>query len=66
MAYGAAVKDVQEFGNLPVPLHIRNAPTGLMKAEGYGKDYDYYHSPTGEKKAGIVYLPDELKDRKYL
>jgi putative ATPase len=65
-AYGQAVKDVQEFGNLPVPLHIRNAPTGLMKAEGYGKDYDYYHSPTGEKKAGIVYLPDELKDRKYL
>lgn len=66
LAYGKAVKDVQEFGNLPVPLHIRNAPTGLMKAEGYGKDYDYYHSPTGEKKAGIVYLPDELKDRKYL
>jgi putative ATPase len=65
-AYGQAVKDVQEYGNLPVPLHIRNAPTGLMKAEGYGKDYDYYHSPTGEKKAGVVYLPDELKDRKYL
>jgi putative ATPase len=66
MAYGKAVKDVQEFGNLPVPLHIRNAPTGLMKAEGYGKGYDYYHSPTGEKKAEIVYFPDELKDRKYL
>lgn len=66
LAYGKAVKDVQEFGNLPVPLHIRNAPTGLMKAEGYGKDYDYYHSPTGEKKQNIVYLPDELKDRHYL
>ncbi|HWA83453.1 MAG TPA: replication-associated recombination protein A [Fimbriimonadaceae bacterium] len=66
LAYGKAVKDVQEYGNLPVPLHIRNAPTGLMKAEGYGKDYDYYHSPTGERKQGIVYLPDELKDRTYL
>lgn len=65
-AYGQAVKDVAEYGNLPVPLHIRNAPTGLMKAEGYGKDYDYHHSPTGEKKEEIVYLPDELKDRKYL
>lgn len=66
LGYGQAVRDVQEFGNLPVPLHIRNAPTGLMKAEGYGKGYDYYHSPTGEKKEGIDYLPDELKDRKYL
>jgi len=66
LAYGKAVADVEEFGNLPVPLHIRNAPTGLMKAEGYGKDYDYYHSPTGTKKEGIVYLPDELADRKYL
>jgi putative ATPase len=65
-AYGKAVKDVQEFGNLPVPLHIRNAPTGLMKAEGYGEGYDYSHSPTGEKKAGIDYLPDELKNRRYL
>lgn len=66
LAYGKAVQDVQEFGNLPVPLHIRNAPTGLMKSEGYGKGYDYYHSPTGEKKQDIVYLPDELRDRKYL
>ncbi|HVT13236.1 MAG TPA: replication-associated recombination protein A [Fimbriimonadaceae bacterium] len=66
LAYGKAVKDVQEYGNLPVPLHIRNAPTALMKAEGYGKDYDYFHSPTGEKKEGIVYMPDELKDRSYI
>ncbi|MFI5386489.1 MAG: replication-associated recombination protein A [Fimbriimonadales bacterium] len=66
LAYGKAVADVQEFGNLPVPLHIRNAPTGLMKSEGYGKGYDYYHSPTGEKKEAIVYFPAELKDRKYL
>ncbi len=65
-AYGKAVKDVQEFGNLPVPLHIRNAPTKLMKDEGYGEGYDYSHSASGEKKAGIVYLPDDLKDRKYL
>lgn len=64
-AYQAAAQDVQEFGNLPVPLHIRNAPTPHMKAWGYGKDYDYSHSPEGKKKEGIEYFPDELHGRTY-
>jgi len=66
MAYGEAAKDVHEHGNLPVPLHIRNAPTKLMKAIGYGKNYDYFHSPVGEKKTSITYLPDKLKGKRYL
>lgn len=66
LAYGEAVKDVHEHGNLPVPLHIRNAPNKLMKTIGYGKNYDYFHSPTGTKKKSITYLPEKLKHRKYL
>lgn len=64
-AYQAAAQDVQEFGNLPVPLHIRNAPTSHMKAWGYGKDYDYSHSAKGKKKEGIDYFPEELSGRTY-
>ncbi len=66
VAYNEAAADVNKFGNLPVPLHIRNAPTKLMKEIGYGENYDYSHSPTGEKKEGIVYLPEKLKGKKYL
>ncbi|MEE8575218.1 MAG: replication-associated recombination protein A [Thermodesulfobacteriota bacterium] len=63
-AYKAALKDVKEKGALPVPLHIRNAPTKLMKELGYGKNYQYPHNHAG----AVVeddYLPDELKDKKY-
>lgn len=66
VAYGEAVKDVYEHRNLPIPMHIRNAETKLMKEIGYGKDYDYFHSPKGEKKEGIEYLPEKLKGKKYL
>ncbi len=66
MAYGRAAEDVHKHGNLPVPLHIRNAPTKLMEEIGYGKDYDYFHSPEGKKRPGIEYLPDKLKGKKYL
>jgi putative ATPase len=65
MAYGKASADARDKGSLPVPLHIRNAPTSLMKDLGYGKDYDYSHSPTGTKKEGICYFPDELGERDY-
>ncbi|MBU6389219.1 replication-associated recombination protein A [Patescibacteria group bacterium] len=65
-AYQAAAADVHEHGNLPVPLHIRNAPTKLMKQLGYAKGYRYHHSPTGEKEPDVVYLPDQLKNRRYL
>jgi putative ATPase len=63
LAYEKAKKDVAEYGNLPVPLHIRNAPTKLMKDLQYGKGYKY--TPL-EDSSNQVYLPDELKKRKYL
>lgn len=64
IAYGQAATDVAEYGNLPVPLHIRNAPTKLMKDLNYGKDYKY--SPDFDYKEKQEYLPKELKGRKYL
>lgn len=59
-AYGKVQQAVKTAGSLPVPLHIRNAPTRLMKALGYGKNYKYAHD---YKDAYIVqdYLPEELK-----
>jgi len=62
-AYESARRDVEEFGNLPVPFHIRNAPTKLMKNLGYGKDYKY--TPL-EDSSEQEYLPPELKKRKYI
>jgi len=63
LAYGKAKKDVEEYGNLPVPLHIRNAPTKLMKELGYSKGYKY--TPL-EDSTYQEYFPKELQDRKYL
>lgn len=63
-AYNQAASDVREYGNLPVPLHIRNAPTRLMKELGYGKGYKY--SPDHDYKEQQEYLPAELRGRKYL
>jgi putative ATPase len=60
----AAQKDARDFGALPVPLHIRNAPTKLMKELDYGKDYKY--SPDFDYKEDQEYMPDKLKGRKYL
>ncbi|HXC52215.1 MAG TPA: replication-associated recombination protein A [Candidatus Limnocylindrales bacterium] len=64
MAIGEALAEVRESGALPVPLHLRNAPTGMMKKLGYGRDYAYPH-PDAEKAAGQQYLPDALKGRKF-
>ncbi len=64
VAYKQAASDVKEFGNLPVPLHIRNAPTRLMKDLEYGKAYKY--SPNYGYKEEQEYFPLELKERKYL
>ncbi|MBI4474367.1 MAG: replication-associated recombination protein A [Acidobacteria bacterium] len=63
-AYAAVVHDVENTRNDPVPLHIRNAPTGLMKKLGYGKGYQYAHD-LEEKVADMDCLPDSLKGRKY-
>lgn len=58
-------KDIEEYGNLPVPLHIRNAETKLMKDIGYGKGYEYDHD-LENKKSEQHCLPNKLKKRKYL
>jgi len=62
--YAEANEDVRSHPNLPVPLHIRNAPTGLMKGLGYGKGYTYDHDdPDGY--APQDYLPENLAGREY-
>lgn len=64
IALGEALKDVKETLNQPVPLHLRNAPTGLMKDLGYGKDYKYSHD-YDQEEGKQDYLPKELKGKKY-
>jgi putative ATPase len=64
VAYEAAAQDARATQSEPVPLHLRNAPTGLMKGLGYGIDYKYAHDYE-EGKADMVCLPEKLKDRKY-
>jgi len=63
-AYGLAASDAKETSHLPVPVHLRNAPTKLMKDLGYGKDYKY--NPDYKEPVNQEYLPKELKNRKYL
>ena len=63
-AYMAVQKDIKELPNEPVPLHLRNAPTKLMKEVGYGKGYKY--NPDFKGKVDQDYLPEKLKGRKYL
>jgi putative ATPase len=58
-------KDIEQYGNLPVPLNIRNAETKLMKDIGYGKGYEYDHD-LANKKSDQQCLPDRLKNKKYL
>jgi putative ATPase len=64
VAYSAVENDVQETINEPPPLHIRNAPTKLMKELGYSQGYQYAHD-FEEKVADMVCLPDSLKGRRY-
>ncbi len=63
-AYLLAKEDVKRFGHLPVPLHLRCAPTELMKKLGYGRGYKYPHDYK-DKKPPQQYLPDRLKHRRY-
>ena len=63
-AIGEAMGAVKKYGDLPVPLHIRNAPTRLMKNLDYGKNYKYSHSGEGNFLEQ-EYLPDEIKDTKF-
>jgi putative ATPase len=64
-AYNAATADATSMGSLEVPLHLRNAPTRLMKEIGYGKGYRYAHDEPGGYAAGERYFPDEMPDRRY-
>ena len=61
-SYGAARELIEQTGNEPVPLHLRNAPTGLMKSMGYGKGYKYAHDHEGGV-ADQVHMPEKLKGR---
>lgn len=63
-AYGAVQRDVENTVAEPVPLHLRNAPTGLMKGLGYGEGYKYAHDEP-DKVADMECLPDSLRGRKY-
>ncbi len=62
VAYAAALTDVRETRNDPVPLHLRNAPTGLMKALGYGRDYHYAHNDYSITQEN---LPENLHGHRY-
>ena len=59
-AYNAARAEIGKTGSLEVPVHLRNAPTKLMKELGYGKAYRYAHDEPGGYAAGEHYLPDEM------
>lgn len=65
MVEGMVKEDIEKFGNLPVPLHIRNAPTKLMKELDYGKGYEYDHD-LKNKKSDQQCMPDKLKNRQYI
>jgi putative ATPase len=64
VAIGAAMNAVQQHGDLPVPLHIRNAPTRLMKDMNYGKGYQYSHNGEGNF-IEQEYLPDDIKGTRF-
>ncbi len=65
VAYKAALADAQKNGTLDVPLHLRNAPTRLMKGLGYGEGYRYAHDEPEGYAAGEKYFPDEMAPVRY-
>jgi putative ATPase len=65
VAFNEAMADAKSLGSLDVPLHLRNAPTSLMKGLGYGKDYRYAHDEPDAHAAGEKYFPDSIEARQY-
>jgi len=65
VAFKAAVKDAQAHGSLDVPLHLRNAPTRLMKELDYGRAYRYAHDEPEAYAAGVNYFPDDMSPARY-
>ncbi len=61
----AAEADAKEFGSLEVPMHLRNAPTRLLKELGYGEKYRYAHDEEDALAAGEKYFPDDMPERTY-
>ena len=61
----AAARDAREFGSLEVPVHLRNAPTRLMKELGYGEGYRYAHDERDAHAAGEAYFPEDMPAAKY-
>ncbi|HEY9718117.1 MAG TPA: replication-associated recombination protein A [Trichormus sp.] len=64
-AYQEAASDAETMLQHPVPLHLRNAPTGLMKEAGYAKGYQYAHDYSSGKADEMQCMPDELRERRY-
>jgi putative ATPase len=64
-AYNAAMSDAKQSGSLGVPVHLRNAPTKLMKSLDYGKEYRYAHNEPEAYAAGENYFPDQLLGTRY-
>lgn len=64
-AYNTAMQDAKQSGSREVPLHLRNAPTKLMKSLDYGKDYRYAHNETNAYAAGEHYFPEDMEDKTY-
>ena len=65
-AFGAAMEDAKSQGTLDVPLHLRNAPTRLMKELGYGKGYRYAHDEPDALAPGQTHFPDTMEPRSLL
>ncbi len=65
MALAAAQADIAEYGTQPVPMHLRNAPSRLMKSLGYGKGYQYDHDVEGGIALDQTAFPDEMGERVY-
>jgi len=64
-AFGMARKDAEKLGSLEVPMHLRNAPTRLMKELGYARGYRYAHDESDGYAAGENYFPDEMQPVRY-
>jgi putative ATPase len=65
VAWNAALEDAKSQGSLEVPVHLRNAPTKLMKALGHGAAYRYAHDESDAYAAGERYFPDGIEERRY-
>ncbi|ESQ14972.1 MAG: hypothetical protein N838_10150, partial [Thiohalocapsa sp. PB-PSB1] len=64
-AWNAALAEVRSQGSLQVPVHLRNAPTRLMRELGYGRAYRYAHDEPEAYAAGECYFPPEMPPRRY-